>query len=67
MAERYYGLNRGETKASVVEGSSSTATTDVEVRIDLAGIASDNQGRNEVLQMLENIKQAIMEDAWPPA
>jgi hypothetical protein len=67
MAERFYGLNRGETKNNITEGSSSTATLDVEVRVDLAGIASNNQGRNEVLQMLDYIKQAIIEDQWPPA
>lgn len=67
MAQRYYGLNRGETKSDVTEGSSTTATLDVEVRIDLAGIAADGTGRNEVIQMLDNIKMAIQEDSWPPA
>jgi hypothetical protein len=67
MAERFYGLNRGQTKTDVTEGSSTTATLDVEVRVDLAGIASDGTGRNEVIQMLEYIKQAIQEDIWPPA
>lgn len=67
MAERFYGIDRGETKKDVTEGSSSTATTDVEVRIDLAGISTGADGRNEVIQMLEYIKQAILEDSWPPA
>jgi hypothetical protein len=67
MAERFYGINRGETEKDVVEGSATTATTDVEVRIDLAGIDTTGQGRNEVIQMLEYIKNAIMKDSWPPA
>lgn len=67
MAQRYYGLNRGETEANVTEGNATTATLDVEVRIDLAGIASDGTGRNEVIQMLEYIKNFIMKDTWPPA
>lgn len=67
MAERFYGLDRGQTRKDVTEGSSSTSTLDVEVRIDLAGIATNGTGRNEVIQMLEYIKQAILEDSWPPA
>lgn len=67
MAERFYGLDRGDTKNDVTEGAASTATTDVEVRIDLAGFPSDASYKSEVLQMLDMIKQYILEDSWPPA
>lgn len=63
MAERFYGLDRGETKNSVTEGASTTATTDVEVRVDLAS----NITRNEVLIALDDIKNYILEHNWPPA
>ena len=63
MAQRYYGLDRGEVKKDVTEGSATTATTDVEVRIDLAASMS----KSEVLLAIESIKQAITEDIWPPA
>jgi hypothetical protein len=64
MADRFYGIDRGEQgKGEVTEGSSSTATTDVEVRIDLAA----NMEKQEVLNALDVIKQAIFEDTWPPA
>ena len=67
MAERYYGLDLGQTKNQVTEGTSTTATLDVEVRIDLAGVTADGTGRMQVIEMIENIKQFILEDQWPPA
>lgn len=67
MAQRYYGLDLGKTKNDVVEGSSSTATLDCEVRIDLAGINPGGAGKQDVIDMLNNIVQAITEDVWPPA
>lgn len=68
MAQRYYGLNRGETQTAVTEGSSTTAGLDVEVRVDLAGISAGGDGLSEVLTMLENIKQYIItKSKWPPA
>lgn len=67
MAERFYGLDRGENgTGQVTEGAASTATTDVEVRIDLAAFSGAG-GRSEVLILLDVIKQAILEDTWPPA
>jgi hypothetical protein len=47
----------------VTEGAASTATTDVEVRVDLA---ADMQ-KMEVLLALDVIKEAIIQDTWPPA
>lgn len=66
MAERFYGLDRGETEFSVTEGSSTTATTDVEVRVDLAGF-SGAVAKSEVLQLLDMIKNHILKGNWPPA
>lgn len=64
MAERFYGIDRGESgKGDVTEGSATTATTDVEVRIDLAA----SMDKQEVLRAIDIIKQAIFEDTWPPA
>lgn len=63
MADRFYGIDRGEQGVrNVTEGSSSTATTDVEVRVDLIGMS-----KLEVLLALDTIKEAIIQDTWPPA
>lgn len=51
MAQKYFGLDRGETADLVTEGSSSTATTDVEVRVDLAA----NMNKAEIRQALIDI------------
>lgn len=69
MAERFYGIDRGDEQipSSVTEGSSSTATTDVEIRIDLAGFSGTAQDRENVLALIDVIKQAILQDDWPPA
>lgn len=62
MADRIYGLDRGETEFNVVESSSSPAK-DVEVVVDLAvGLE-----RSEVLQALDMIKNHIIKGDWPPA
>lgn len=64
MADRFYGIDRGEQGVrNVTEGNSSTATTDVELRVDLAA----NMQKDEVLYALDAIKQAIIQDIWPPA
>jgi hypothetical protein len=64
MAERFYGIDRGEQGVrNVTEGNSSTATTDVELRVDLAA----NMNKDEVLYAIESIKDAIIQDIWPPA
>lgn len=64
MANRYYGIDRGEQGVrNVTEGAASTATTDVEVRIDLAASMS----KMEVLLAIDTLKDAITQDTWPPA
>lgn len=62
MADRYYGHDRGDGWESVTVGSSSTSTTDVEIRVDDASDIT----RQEVLEMIEILKQAILKDASFP-
>lgn len=63
MADRFYGIDRGEQGVrNVTEGSTSTATTDVELRVDLIGMS-----KLEVLLAIDTIKEAIIQDTWPPA
>ena len=63
MADRFYGIDRGEQGVrNVTEGAATTATTDVEVRVDLIGMS-----KMEVLLALDTIKEAILQDTWPPA
>ena len=63
MAERFYGLDRGDNENDVTEGSATTATTDVEVRVDLASDVT----KSEVLLALDKIKNWILKGNWPPA
>lgn len=67
MANRYYGLDLGDTEFGVTEASSTTATTDVEVRVDLAGVTSGSAGKAQVLLLLDMIKNHILKGNWPPA
>lgn len=62
MADRIYGLDRGDSEFSVAEDSSSP-TKDVEVVVDLAV----DLEKSEVLQLLEMIKNHILKGSWPPA
>jgi hypothetical protein len=64
MADRFYGIDRGEQGVrNVTEGAASTPSTDVELRVDLAA----NMNKDEVLYAIESIKDAIIQDIWPPA
>lgn len=59
MAERFLGFNRGAlTKAGLVAGAATTATLDIELRIDLAS----SMTRGEMHQALEVLEQALFED-----
>lgn len=64
MADKYYGVEIGGDKVSVLKGNASTAAKDVEVRITYDATASNKFG---VLKCLEQIAARILEDTWPPA
>jgi hypothetical protein len=62
MASRYYALDLGENMTQVAEGSSTQSKT-VEIAIDLA----DGANRQQVFEAIENIRNYILQDTWPPA
>jgi hypothetical protein len=62
MAKHYFGINRGNKPTTVTEGTAST-TKDIEVTVELTAGAD----REDVLVGLENIKNAILQNKWPPA
>lgn len=62
MADRFYGIDRGPNEIRRVTESASTTSLDVEVRVDLIGMS-----KLEVLTLLETLKEAIIQDTWPPA
>lgn len=62
MADRIYGVDRGDTEGDVVEQATSPAK-DVEVTVDLA-VSLD---RNDVLIALDQIRNHILSGDWPPA
>jgi hypothetical protein len=62
MASRFYALEIGDNEYEVAEGASTQSKT-VEVAVNL----DDGATRDQVLVALENIKNYILRDAWPPA
>lgn len=62
MASRYYALDLGENMTQVAEGSSTQSKT-VEIAINLA----DGANRQQVFEAIENIRNYILQDTWPPA
>lgn len=62
MADRFYGLDRGDTEFDIVEQASSP-TKDVEVAVDLAVSLE----KSEVIRKLDEIKNHIIKGDWPPA
>ena len=64
MADRFFGVELPGQKHDVVEGGTSTASLDVEVRItyDAAGMT-----KAAVFEALKSIQARIVEDTWPPA
>lgn len=64
MADRYYGVEFGGDKVSVLEGGTSTAARDVEIRVTYDATANSKM---ELLKAIEQIVSRITEDNWPPA
>lgn len=62
MSDRFYGIERGNQGVRNVTESASTTSLDVEVRVDLIGMS-----KLEVLLALDTLREAIVQDTWPPA
>lgn len=66
MTDRFYGIEFGPngpgTAKDVTEGSSSTAALDVEVRITYD---ATNNSKQNVLNALDAIRAAVVQDTWP--
>jgi hypothetical protein len=62
MSDRFYGIERGNQGVRNVTESASTTSLDVEVRVDLIGMS-----KLEVLLAIDTLREAIAQDAWPPA
>ncbi len=62
MAHRYWGINQGDQQEAVVEQASSPSKN-VEVNVDL----SIGMSREDVLISLDQIRNIIIKDPWPPA
>lgn len=63
MADRFYGLDRGDNEFTEVTEQATSPTKDVELAIDLAVSLE----KSEVLQLLDMIKNHIIKGDWPPA
>jgi hypothetical protein len=62
MASHFYALDVGENEYQVVDGASTQSKT-VEIVVELA----DNATRDQVLVAIDNIKNYILRDIYPPA
>lgn len=62
MALHYFGINRGNKPTTVTSGSATT-NKDIEVTVELTAGAD----KEDVLVALESIKNAILQNKWPPA
>jgi hypothetical protein len=62
MASRFYALDLGGNEYEVAEGAATQSKT-VEIVIDL----DDNPTRADVFVAIENIRNYILRDVWPPA
>lgn len=62
MADRFYGLDLGETEFDTADQLTSP-TKDVEVVVDLA----IGMEKEEVIRALDMIKNHILKADWPPA
>lgn len=63
MADRIYGLDRGDNYQTEVSEGSSSPTKDVEIVVDLAVSLE----KSEVLDLIDMIKAHIIKGNWPPA
>jgi hypothetical protein len=64
MANRFWSCEFGQDKVAVAETANTTAGADVEVRITYD---ATNNGKQAALMALENIRNRIVQETWPPA
>jgi hypothetical protein len=65
MADRFYQAEFGATmKTEITEAGSTDASADVELRVTYD---ATNASKIAALQAIDAIKQAILEDTFPPA
>lgn len=64
MATRFYGCAFGGDRAADVTEAGSTTSLDVEVAVVYDGT---NSSKLATLKAIEAIRQAIVQDTWPPA
>jgi hypothetical protein len=62
MALHYFGINRGNKPTTVTSGAATTSK-DIEVTVELTSGAD----KEDVLVALESIRNAILQNKWPPA
>lgn len=74
MATRRYKLSPGETEFSITEEAGDATNSDtVELTVDLATTTVNAGGttrailKNEVLDILDKLKNHITKGNWPPA
>lgn len=60
MADHFYGISRGE---DYVTDAASTTNKEVEVIVDPTVVTN----RNDLLVLLDQIRDGILEINWPPA
>ncbi len=58
MASRFYGLNHGQHEVDVTDTSTTTASTAVEVRVDLAKITYKQQAYDDLIYIANKILQS---------
>jgi hypothetical protein len=62
MAVQYFGIEKGAKFTTVTQDSSTTSKT-IELTVDLA----DGASKEQVIVALQNLKDYILQNKWPPA
>lgn len=62
MAVQYFGIEKGAKFTTVTQDSSTTSKT-IELAVDLA----DGASKEQVIVALQNLKDYILQNKWPPA
>lgn len=62
MAKHFFGIDKGN-KFTSVSDSTSTTSKDIEVTVELTSDATKEQ----VIVALQNLRDYILQNSWPPA